>query len=64
MSLFTDPCPAGYFSYNGLEICAACPKNFYQAQTGQRQCLECAGNQVTQSEGKTSPADCIDGCKY
>ena len=54
-------CAAGYYSYNGLEICRACPKNFYQAQTGQRQCLECGGNQVTQSEGKTSPADCIDG---
>ncbi|XP_076110499.1 uncharacterized protein LOC143079160 isoform X5 [Mytilus galloprovincialis] len=56
-----NPCPAGYYSYNGLETCTACPRNFYQANTGQRQCLECQGDRITQAEGKISPADCVSG---
>ncbi|CAK9296951.1 unnamed protein product [Gordionus sp. m RMFG-2023] len=51
-------CQPGYFSPTGLEICMACPKNYYQDKSGQIYCHECPEDSFTKGNGSISMNNC------
>ena len=53
------PCQPGSWSRTGFEPCQLCPLNFYQDETNATDCKECAGENVTTSEGSQSAAECV-----
>ncbi|XP_022803614.1 uncharacterized protein LOC111340956 [Stylophora pistillata] len=55
-------CKAGSYSPTGLEPCLPCDKGFYQEMDGQKNCLRCAVNQTTTSEGSNSSLLCGEPC--
>ncbi|XP_053372552.1 uncharacterized protein LOC123561174 isoform X2 [Mercenaria mercenaria] len=55
---FKAACPKGYFSFDGLAPCTACPKNYYSSVPYSRTCTACHGYEVTYQTGSTSSNDC------
>ncbi|XP_060076672.1 uncharacterized protein LOC132556307 [Ylistrum balloti] len=51
-------CQPGTFSQTGYEPCTFCPKNFYQELAGQKGCMECASDAITNTSGSNNSAQC------
>ena len=63
---FTELCPLGYFSADGLSdgqnSCKMCPKNTYADKFGSKSCLRCPNGTTTDGSGRTSITACR--CKF
>lgn len=58
MELCRKPCRPGEQSWDGLEPCQKCPKNFYQPSGQSTSCAICPGDLVTLQAGATSLTNC------
>ena len=63
MFIFTGPCPAGFFSYNGYEPCRPCAPGYYQTASQSTECIACNSGSTTLQPNSTDANDCV-GSKY
>ncbi|XP_041364262.1 uncharacterized protein LOC121379679 [Gigantopelta aegis] len=61
-SMCKAKCSKGLYNVNdGYVPCLECPKDFYQELAGQQQCVRCSDNEITDSPGSISSANCTVG---
>ena len=64
--LLAEPCPAGFFSYDGFNqdgACRPCPRNHYQGNAQSTSCNRCPDNTYSLLTGQISDAVCRDASK-